>query len=147
MPLTGCLRLDDLRHLNAVWQQRQLGTPQPAAVIQKPEADARAALARLVEAGLVEARAERKGRSYYLSAATYRRLGERAAYARLRGFEALQQEQMTLQYVDAHGRITRGEAAELCKLSQIRRRVRCARADRGKLRRVGERRGARYERA
>jgi ATP-dependent DNA helicase RecG len=140
--------LDDLLLLNSLWQQRQLSTPQAADVIQKPEADARAALARLVEGGLVEARGERKGRSYHLSAPTYRRLGEQAAYVRLRGFEPLQQEQMILQYVDTHGRITRSEAAELCKLSpdQASRLLR-ALAARGRLRRVGERRGARYERA
>lgn len=34
-----------------------------------------------------------------------------------RGFEPLQQEQMILQYVRAHGRITRREAAELCQIS------------------------------
>jgi ATP-dependent DNA helicase RecG len=68
-------------------------------------------------AGLVEARGERKGRTWHLSAATYRRLGERAAYVRQRGFEPLQQEQMILQYVDAHGTISRAEVAELCRLS------------------------------
>lgn len=31
----------------------------------------------LVEAGLVEGRGERKGRAYHLSAATYRRLGDK----------------------------------------------------------------------
>jgi ATP-dependent DNA helicase RecG len=59
----------------------------------------------------------RKGRSWHLSAATYRRLGERAAYVRQRGFEPLQQEQMVLQYVEKHGSIGRGEVAELCRLS------------------------------
>ena len=37
--------------------------------------------------------------------------------ARRRGFEPIQQEQMILQYVRAHGRITRREAAELCQIS------------------------------
>jgi ATP-dependent DNA helicase RecG len=59
----------------------------------------------------------RKGRSWHLSAATYRRLGERAAYVRQRGFEPLQQEQMVLQYVEKHGSIGRGAVAELCRLS------------------------------
>jgi ATP-dependent DNA helicase RecG len=86
-------------------------------LIQKPEADARAVLERLVEFGLVEPRGERKGRAYHLSAATYRRLGEKAAYVRVRGFDALQQEQMVLQYVRANGRITRADAAALCRIS------------------------------
>lgn len=48
---------------------------------------------------------------------TYRRLGVPSAYVRRRGFEPIQQEQMILQYVRAHGRITRREAAELCQIS------------------------------
>jgi ATP-dependent DNA helicase RecG len=36
---------------------------------------------------------------------------------RERGFELLQQEQMVLQYVEKHGRITRRKAAELCRIS------------------------------
>ena len=52
-----------------------------------------------------------------LSAATYRRLGEKAAYVHQRGFEPMQQEQMVLQYVEKHGSIGRGEVAELCRLS------------------------------
>ena len=86
-------------------------------LIQKPEAEARAVLHRLVEAGLAESRGQRKGRTWHLSAATYRRLGQEAAYVRQRGFEPLQQEQMVLQYVEKHGRITRREAAELCRIS------------------------------
>lgn len=109
--------LDELLILNALWRERSLTTPQAAMLLQKPEPDARAVLERLVESGLVEARGERKGRTYHLSAATYKRLGLPSAYVRRRGFEPLQQEQMILQYVRAHGRITRREAAELCQIS------------------------------
>ncbi len=111
------LSLDDLLLLNHLWLDRRLTTSEAAVLIQKPEAEARGRLQRLVEAGLVEARGERKGRTWHLSAATYRRLGERAAYIRQRGFEPIQQEQMVLQYVEKHGSIARGEVAELCRLS------------------------------
>ena len=111
------LSLDDLLLLNHLWLDRRLTTADAARLIQKPEAEARARLQRLVEAGIVEARGERKGRTWHLSAATYRRLGEPAAYVRQRGFEPLQQEQMVLQYVQAHGTISRAEVAELCRLS------------------------------
>ncbi|MFM7071557.1 MAG: RNA-binding domain-containing protein [Planctomycetota bacterium] len=43
--------------------------------------------------------------------------GQSSAYVRQRGFEPLQQEQMILQYVEKHDRITRKEAAELCRIS------------------------------
>lgn len=110
------LSVDELLVLNQLWMNRRLTTAEAAEIIQKPEAEARARLERLVEAGLVEGRGERKWRSWNLSAATYRRLGEKAAYVRQRGFEPLQREQMVLQFVEKHGRITRREAAELCQI-------------------------------
>lgn len=139
------LGLDELLLLNYLWLDRRLPTAEAAAAIQKPEAEARARLQRLVEVGLVEARGERKGRTWHLSAATYRRLGEPAAYVHQRGFERLQQEQMVLQYVANHGRITRREAAELCQLSPDQAKRLLARlVDRGDLTRHGQRKGAFY---
>lgn len=111
------LALDDLLVLNALWQDRRLTTQEAARLTQKPEADARSVLNRLVEMGLVEPRGERKGRTWHLSAATYRRLGEPAAYVRQRGFEPIQQEQMVVQYLAKYGRITRAQAADLCSLT------------------------------
>lgn len=127
--------------------ERALTTDEAARLIQKPEADARGVLNRLGEAGLVEARGKRKGRVWHLSASTYRRLGAKAAYVRQRGFEPLQQEQMVLQYVVKHGRITRGEAAELCRLSPDQAyRLLTRLTEEGKLARHGTKKGAWYER-
>jgi len=141
------LRLDELLILNALWQNRRLNTQEAARLTQKPEEDARTVLNRLVEIGLIEPRGERKGRTWHLSAATYRRLGESAAYIRQRGFEPLQQEQMILQYMAKHGRITRKEVAELCQLGpfQATRLLRRLVND-GRLVQRGTRRGSYYER-
>jgi len=109
--------LDELLVLNALWQQRHLDAQGTAALIQKSEAEARAILEALAEEGLAEARGSTRARRYHLSAATCRRLDAASAYVRQRGFEPLQQEQMVLQYVKSHGRITRSEVAELCRLS------------------------------
>ena len=111
------LGLDELLILNALWQERDMETATAARLIQKPDAESRAALHRLVEAGLVEERGQKKGRTWHLSAAAYRALGDKAGYVRRRGFEPLQQEQMVLQYVGKHGNITRREVAELCRIS------------------------------
>lgn len=141
------LSLDDLLLLNHLWMDRRLSTAEAAALIQKPEAEARARLQQLVEIGLVESRGERKGRTWHLSAATYRRLGEKSGYVHQRGFEPLQQEQMVLQFVDNHGRITRREAAELCRLSPNQAyRVLHRLVERGELARHGEKKGAWYGR-
>ena len=141
------LGLDDLLILNALWRDRRLATEEAARLTQKPEVEVRATLNRLVEIGLVEPRGERKGRTWHLSAATYCRLGQPAAYVRQRGFEPLQQEQMVLQYVEKHGRITRREAAELCQLGPFQAtRLLDRLVQDGRLVRRGTRRGAYYER-
>jgi ATP-dependent DNA helicase RecG len=135
----------ELLLLNGLWMERSLSTAEAARLSQRPEAEARRALERLVENGLVEPRGEKKGRVYHLSAATYRRLGEKAAYVRRRGFEPLQQEQMVLQYVEKHGRITRREAAELCQLgSDQAKRLLDRLAREKRLHREGRTRGVSY---
>jgi len=140
------LRLEELLVLNRLWSERRLTTAEAARLIQRSEAEARAALERLVEAGLVEPRGERKGRSYHLSAVTYRRLGEKAAYVRQRGFEAVQQEQMVLQYTAKHGRVTRREAIELCQLGPYQAaRLLKRLVKEGKLEMRGAGKGAWYE--
>ncbi|MBK7251601.1 MAG: winged helix-turn-helix transcriptional regulator [Gammaproteobacteria bacterium] len=142
------LGLDELLVLNALWQERSLATEDAARLIQKPEAEARATLHHVVEAGLVEDRGQKKGRTWHLSAAAYRAMGEKAAYVRQRGIEPLQQEQMVLQYVEKHGRITRRDTAELCRLSPSQAYRLLGRLEKqGFIRKEGERgRGVGYRR-
>jgi ATP-dependent DNA helicase RecG len=141
------LALDELLILNTLWQTRSVTTDDAARLVQKPEAQTRTALHRLVEAGLVEERGQKRGRSWHLSAATYRLFGDKAGYVRQRGFEPLQQEQMVLQYVEKHGRITRREAAELCRLSPDQAyRLLTRLKDEGRLAQHGSKKGAWYER-
>lgn len=111
------LGLDALLILNRLWQERRLTTQKAACLTQKPETETRAVLERLVEYGLVETRRKRKGRVCRLSATACRRLERPVAYVRQQGFELIQQEQMILQYVEEYRRITRREAAELCRIS------------------------------
>jgi ATP-dependent DNA helicase RecG len=111
------LGLDDLLLLNSLWVERSFDTAEAAALIQKPEAEARASLNRLKEIGLVESRGERKGRTWHLSAATYARMGMQTAYVRQRGFEPIQQEQMVLQFVRKNGSIRNSDAQELCRVN------------------------------
>jgi len=144
--LGRALLLDELLLLNHLWLERQITTIDAVPLIQKPEADARAALARLIESGLAEASGKTKGRSYHLSAATYRRLGEKAAYIRQRGFEPLQQEQMVLQYVASHRRINRSETAALCQIgSEQAKRLLQRLVEMGKLVRRGQGKATWYE--
>jgi ATP-dependent DNA helicase RecG len=140
------LRLDELLVLNNLWHERRCATADTAELIQKSETEARTVLNGLVERGFLEARGDGKGRSYHLSAAIYRRLGDKSAYVHQRGFEPLQQEQMVVQYLEKHGRITRREVAELCKITPSQaKRLLAKIVLGGKAIKYGERRTAYYE--
>jgi len=138
----GVSKLLVLAHL---WHNRSIDTATAAALTQRDEAQIRATLEHLVEGGLLEGRGATKGRTYLLSAGVYRSLGRPSAYVRARGFEPEQIEQMILQYVRAHGRIARKDAAELCRLSvnQASYLLKTM-ADRGIIRLIGKGRTAHY---
>lgn len=142
------LTLPQLQILSELVRERRATTTALAQVLQRTEAETRNHLARMVERGWIEARGEGKGRTWHLSAASYRALETPAGYVRVRGFEPLQQEQMVLAYVEAHGAITRAQTADLCSIvpAQATRLLRRL-VDEGKLVRRGERRGTYYEKA
>lgn len=138
--------LFDLLVVRACAEARAITLDDAARTMQSDTERARPVVARLVEAGILDGRGQGRGRSYHLSAAMYRVLGDRAGYVRVHGFEPAQQVQMVLQYAREHGQITRREAADLCKLSndQASRLLRSVAAQHPELRLEGERRGARY---
>ena len=141
------LSLGDLLVLNELVLERRLTIATAADLMQVDDRAARAQLNQMVDRGLLEARGERRGRTYHLSASVYRALGNPAAYVRVHGFEPVQQEQMILQYVDAHRTITRGQAADLCRIHPRQaRRVLRELVGRGELVLRGQRRGSYYER-
>lgn len=139
------LDLDDLLALHEVRAERRITTARAATVFQKGVDASRLVLNRLVDRGLLEVRGDGRGRTYHLSAAMYRRLGDPVHYVRVRGFDRLQQEQMVMTYVERHGRITRREVSDLCQLdseqaSRLLRRLR----DDGRLEMSGTKRTAEY---
>jgi ATP-dependent DNA helicase RecG len=139
--------VDEMLIVNAVERERRMDVGRAGQLMQRAEGPARAVLERLVESGILEARDERRERVYHLSAATYRALGDPAAHTRIRGIEPIQREQMILQFVDAHGRITRSQAADLCQVGGREARAVLEKlVRRGDLEVRGERRGAHYAR-
>ena len=141
----GELGLQDLLLLNHLWLERRTTTAEAAIIIQHSAAETRRHLLRLVEMGLVETRGRGKGQSYLLSSGTYRRLGLESQYVRQRGFEPFQQEQLVLQYVEAHGRIVRRQVAELCKIGPAQAtRVLGRLVKKGELAMHGKKRGTWY---
>lgn len=139
------MHLDELQILSHVRTERDITTAVAARLTQRSESYVRGVLEGLVESGVLERRGERRARIYHLSATVYRGLGQAAAYVRTHGFEPLQIEQMIMQYVQAHGSITRGQAAELCGI-EVRRAgyILDKLAKAGKLDHLGVKRNAYY---
>ena len=140
------LPVDSLIALSLLWRERRTDTPTLAHAIQRDDSAARNVLERLVEAGLVQAHGIKKGRTYTLSFAVYREVGQPEGYIRQAGIEGMQQEQMIMGYVKNNGQITRGEVISLCKVSpdQATRALRKL-VDEGQLHLVGERKSAVYK--
>lgn len=140
------LTLDDLLVLNALFFERRMDSETAAKLVQKDTANAQATLERLHERGLIERRGNKRGASYHLSAALYQRFQMKAEYIRAKGFEPMQQEQMVLDYVRKHGRITRSEVAELCQLGgyQASRLLRRISGKYKELQMVGSKKGTHY---
>ncbi len=114
------LPLDSLIVLSRLWKERRLDVSAIALAIQKHESAARSVIERLVEAGLVEPHGVKKGRTYTLGVGVYRESGQSTDYIRQVGFDSIQQEQMILQYVKTHSKITRKDVVTLCRISEDR---------------------------
>ena len=138
---------DELLLLNALEREPRLTTVRAAATIQRGKGEAEAVLRKLCERGIVEARGAAPRQTFRLSEAAVRRLGGRRDAGGGRGASARHDEKIR-RYVEAHGSISRREAAELCAIDapQAYRLLKKMETD-GVLRRVRtNRRDARYER-
>ncbi len=143
----GALPIDSLIILSRLREERRLTTTDLAPSVQKPEANVRSTLERLVETGLLEPHGAGRGRTYTLSARLYRKAGKKAEYVRQVGFDPIQQEQMILSYIDKHGSIKRAEAMDLCHLTKDQAAKLLKKMTKeNKLEMHGERRGAYYVR-
>jgi ATP-dependent DNA helicase RecG len=114
----GPLPIDSLIALACLRDQRRLAVDELATMIQRDRTDAKRTLDALVEAGLVEARGNSRGRTYTLSARVYREVGEAEQYTRQAGFDRNQQEQLVLSHVRAHGEVRRPDVTRLCQLTE-----------------------------
>jgi ATP-dependent DNA helicase RecG len=138
--------ISELLILAHLWRERQVDAHTIAKLIQRGETEARSVTESLVESGLVEARGSGKGRSYILSASVYRELGQSASYVHAKGFESEQMEQMILQYVKAHGRVTRQDVIELCRVNENQAAYLLKKlVKNGELQRIGMGRTAAYQ--
>lgn len=143
----GTMPIDSLIILARLREERRLTTADLAPSVQKPEANVRATLEKLVETGFLEPHGTGRGRTYTLSATMYQKAGKKSEYIRQAGFATIQQEQMVLNYIDKHGRIKRADVMDLCRLSgpQAYRLLKKL-TDNGLLKKTGEKKYAVYTR-
>ncbi len=111
------LKVEDLLILNHLEHERRIDVVTAAALVQRPQSEARSCVERLLERGLLEARGERRGRVYHLSALVYRALGQPESYVRVHGITRQRQEAMVVEFLKAHGRVERKHVAELCGIT------------------------------
>lgn len=111
------LTLDDLLVLNSLFYERHIDSESAGRLIQKGIGEGRRVLAKLHEQGFIEAKGEKKGRIYHLSAGLYRRLGQPEGYVRAHDIDAVRQEGLVIECIQAHGKITRGQLIRLLGIS------------------------------
>lgn len=139
------LHVDSLLALATLREERRVTTAEVAHRMQRDDVAAKAVLEELMEAGIVEAHGQTRGRTYTLSAKTYRHLGAKAEYVRQVGFDAEQQAQMIMTYARKHGSVRRSDVMDLCRITgkQATRALQKLVAE-GKLLMEGARKGAVY---
>ncbi len=143
----GTMPIDSLIILSRLREERRLTTTDLMPSVQKPEANVRATLEKLIETGFLEPHGTGRGRTYTLSADVYRQAGKKSEYIRQAGFHSIQQAQMVLNYINKHGSIKRAEVMDLCHLTQDQAYKLLSRLKmRGDIIQIGDRKGAVYER-
>jgi ATP-dependent DNA helicase RecG len=132
------LGLDELMILNSIFFDRRINSEVAGRLIQKGPIAARRVLEELCEKGLLVAKGETKGRVYHLSAELYRRLGQPEAYVRAHGIDRARQEGLVMEYLEAHGRMTRKEVEILLGVTKSQaRRILDRMRESGKVRAAG----------
>ncbi|MDO8332227.1 MAG: ATP-binding protein [Fluviicoccus sp.] len=139
------LPIDSLIILATLREQRRANTEQLAEWLQKDSSRISASVEPLVESGLLQAHGTGRGRSYTLSVALYRLLGQRAEYTRQAGFDRLQHEQLIRNFIKQNKRITRQDVMDLCHLGPDQAYKTLKRlCDQGVIEKQGDRKAAYY---
>jgi len=139
------LRLGELRVLHELRQGGPQSIAELGETLELGAPSLRPILHRLRELGLVDVRGAGRNRRYSLTADFYR-IAQASEYVRMQDTDPIQQARMVTEYVRSFGRITRGKAAELCRITPQQATALLQGMVRdGVLEMHGERRGARYE--
>ena len=113
--MNALMPVDALIVLSSLKTERRATIAALAQKIQKREADARNTVEWLVELGVIEGVGNGNARRYMLSSKVYAITGNETGYTRQRGMTTLQEMGLIERHIDKFGKISRTEAAELCK--------------------------------
>jgi ATP-dependent DNA helicase RecG len=144
------MSVDEMLAINAIEREGELDLERAAELMQRSAAAAAMVLDRLLDAGVLEARSDRRTRIFEFAEPVLlgASAGAAAGGARRPTPDNGQREDVVLQFVAAHGRITRSQAADLCQVEgREARQVLEKLVKRGALVVKGERRGSYYEMA
>ena len=140
------MTIEQMLVINAIDEEGGVGVGRAATLIQRAEGPTRAVLDRMVEAGMLDVRYERREAVYSFSREALASMGH-GGEAKA-GVTPEEWERAILDHVASHGRITRSQAAEICQLEPREARAILERlVKRGELIVRGERRGSFYERS
>ena len=113
--MNDLMPVDALIILSVLKNERRASLAELAQKIQKRESEAKNIVEWLVEEGMVEGVGNGNARRYMLSSKVYAMSGNETGYTRQRGMETLEEIGMIERHINKFGKITRAEAAELCK--------------------------------
>jgi len=112
------LPINSLLILSALQSQRRLSMHELSGMIHVGEVRTKANVEKLVEAGLVEANGNGKGRIYMLSSKVYKEQDNMVGYVRQRGIDSVKYEALIMELAQKQsGKITRQNVVELLNVT------------------------------
>lgn len=116
------LTLEELILLNIMYRDHRIDLISAGRAIQRDAAEARRILEALLRKGLIAAYEKGDERIYDLSSQMYGRLGLPKRSEQKDGSDRIRQEELVMEYISSHGKITRGEVVRLLGISDTRAR-------------------------
>ena len=116
------LTLEEMILLNILYLCQRIDLISAQRAIQRDLAEAQRILDALRSDGLIVTSQKRDQKIYELSLEMKKKLGLPVGPARLDGFDIIRQEELVMEYISAHGRITRGEVMLLLEISDTKAR-------------------------
>jgi ATP-dependent DNA helicase RecG len=139
MPIDSLIVLSALR-------DGELTVQEIAAILRKSEQATRSVVGVLLREGMIEQRVEGRAHVYFLGKSYYQEVGEKAAYTKKVGIDAIRHREMVKAFIKQHGSAKRGDVMKLCDLTRARAYyLLVSMCEAGEIAKYGERRMAVYK--